>query len=229
MIPNEPGPPTATAAATVVLVRDGEAGLETLLLRRNKRLDFAGGLWVFPGGRVDAADRAGLADHDELGAARRAAVREAHEEAGLEVDASLLVPLAHWTPPAQTPKRFLTWFFVAPAPAGAVQIDQGEIHDHIWLPPAAALARRNARALDLLPPTWVTLETLAEHTSTAGLLAALHGRTPERFETRILAADGAGVAVWEGDAAWATGDVDAPGPRLRLWMAADNWRFERSR
>ncbi len=228
MVPNESVPPPATPAATVILVRDGAAGLETLLLRRNKRLDFAGGLWVFPGGRVDPSDRAGLAADDELGAARRAAIREAHEEAGLEVDASLLVTLAHWTPPPQTPKRFLTWFFVAPAPPGAVRIDQGEIHDHVWLRPAEALARRNARALDLLPPTWVTLETLAEHSSTTNLLAALRDRDPERFETRILTAEEGGVAVWEGDAAWATGDVGAPGPRLRLWMVGESWRFERS-
>ena len=39
-------------AATVVLLRDGAGGLETLLLRRNSRIAF-GGMWVFPGGRVD--------------------------------------------------------------------------------------------------------------------------------------------------------------------------------
>ena len=71
-------------AATVILVRDGAGGLETLMLRRNSTLDFAGGMWVFPGGRVDDADRDGAAD--DLHAARRAAVREAEEEAGLVVD-----------------------------------------------------------------------------------------------------------------------------------------------
>ena len=38
------------AAATVVLVRDTAQGLETLMLRRNAKLNFAGGNWVFPGG-----------------------------------------------------------------------------------------------------------------------------------------------------------------------------------
>ena len=95
------------AAATVVLLRDGEDGLETLMLRRNSKISF-GGMWVFPGGRVDEADRAGLVAGDELGAARIAAVREANEEAGLEVDLEQLVVLSHWTPPPITPKRFLT-------------------------------------------------------------------------------------------------------------------------
>ena len=45
------------AAATVVLLRDGGEGLEVYLQRRPVAMGFAGGLWVFPGGRVDAADR----------------------------------------------------------------------------------------------------------------------------------------------------------------------------
>ena len=43
-------------AATVVMVRDGCGGLEAYLQRRPRTMGFAGGLWVFPGGRVDAAD-----------------------------------------------------------------------------------------------------------------------------------------------------------------------------
>ncbi len=43
-------------AATVVLMRDGEAGPEVLLQRRTRNVGFVPGAWVFPGGRVDAAD-----------------------------------------------------------------------------------------------------------------------------------------------------------------------------
>jgi len=43
-------------AATVVLLRDGRDGLEAYLQRRPARMGFAGGLWVFPGGRVDGVD-----------------------------------------------------------------------------------------------------------------------------------------------------------------------------
>ena len=41
-------------AATILLGRDHNGSLEVLLLKRNKALAFAGGLWVFPGGKIEA-------------------------------------------------------------------------------------------------------------------------------------------------------------------------------
>ena len=46
-------PVPAAPAATVVLLRDGAAGLEALLMRRPQSMAFAPGMSVFPGGRVD--------------------------------------------------------------------------------------------------------------------------------------------------------------------------------
>jgi 8-oxo-dGTP pyrophosphatase MutT (NUDIX family) len=43
-------------AATVVMVRDGPGGVEAYLQRRPRTMGFAGGLWAFPGGRIDEAD-----------------------------------------------------------------------------------------------------------------------------------------------------------------------------
>jgi 8-oxo-dGTP pyrophosphatase MutT (NUDIX family) len=43
-------------ASTVVLVRDGRAGLEAYLLRRQPSMAFAPGMYVFPGGGVDPRD-----------------------------------------------------------------------------------------------------------------------------------------------------------------------------
>ena len=92
--PNRP----PRAAATVVVVRDGPLGIEVLLLRRAERGDLNSGAWVFPGGLVDAADRAALPFCRGLDAAAAdarlgvgahaldywaAAVRECFEEAGL--------------------------------------------------------------------------------------------------------------------------------------------------
>ncbi len=97
-------PAVARPAATVVLVREGVGGPEVLLLRRNRATGFVPGAWVFPGGRVDAADgedalaerwdgltREGAAGRLGLGegadppaiAYYGAAVREAVEETGL--------------------------------------------------------------------------------------------------------------------------------------------------
>jgi 8-oxo-dGTP pyrophosphatase MutT (NUDIX family) len=52
-----PGAPPEPAA-TVVPLRDGPAGLEVLMLRRSGRGAF-GGMWVFPGGKVESEDRSG--------------------------------------------------------------------------------------------------------------------------------------------------------------------------
>jgi len=70
-------------AATVVLVRDCEDGIEALLVQRNKALQHMGGMWVFPGGKVDEADYP--EDRDDYQAAVNAAIRETREEAGLSV------------------------------------------------------------------------------------------------------------------------------------------------
>lgn len=65
-------------AATVLPVRDGDAGLEVLMLRRNLDSGFVPGAYLFPGGAVDAGDDDGA--HDPF---RVAAIRECFEEAGL--------------------------------------------------------------------------------------------------------------------------------------------------
>ena len=87
-------------AATVMLLRDGEPGLEVFLLRRVKGMAFAGGMTVFPGGGVDEADGtlgdlgwsgaapgwwAGRLGSDETRATRLvcAAARETFEECGV--------------------------------------------------------------------------------------------------------------------------------------------------
>lgn len=217
-------PQPAIPAATVILLRDRTDGLETLMLRRNSKLAF-GGMWVFPGGRVDDADRAD--DDDELAAARRAAVREAEEESGLVVPLDGLVALSHWTPPPVTPKRFSTWFFVAPAPAGTVTIDDGEIHEHMWVAPRDAIDRRDHGEIELAPPTWVTLHTLAEATDTADALDRAGAVDPRVFVTHIATTADGLAALWAGDHAYGSGeDVDGPGPRHRLVMSETAWRYE---
>jgi 8-oxo-dGTP pyrophosphatase MutT (NUDIX family) len=226
---SEPAP--IVAAATVVLLRDTAAGLETLMLRRDSRLAFAGGMWVFPGGRIDPGDFPTTevsAAEDLAAAGRNAAVREAAEEAGLVVEPGSLVPFAHWTPPPEAPKRFSTQFFVAPAPAGAVTIDDGEIRDHMWVSPAAALERRDALEIELAPPTWVTLHTLSEHAAVADAIAAADASEPEHFTTKAVFTDEGVAVLWHGDAGYEDGDARKDGPRHRLWMVDTGWRYERT-
>lgn len=221
-----PENPPATPAATVILLRDADAGLETLMLHRTSKVAF-GGMWVFPGGRVEADDRRDTDADDEPGG-RRAAAREAAEECGLIVEPDHLVPFSHWTPPADTPRRYATWFFLARAGAGEVQVDGGEIRDHAWLTPTEVLDRHGRGEVDLVPPTFVTLADLAAHPNVEAALASASQRQPvPRYATRWGSTDGGIVALWAGDAGYETNDPDAPGARHRLWMLADGWRFER--
>lgn len=80
-------------AATVVVFRNSRSGgpPEILMTIRHQAMTFAGGMAVFPGGRVDQADRDLAAslprDRDEV-AHRIAAVREALEETGLAIGIS---------------------------------------------------------------------------------------------------------------------------------------------
>ncbi len=44
-------------AATVLLLREQRDGIEVLMMRRAAALSFMGGLWVFPGGRMEPVDQ----------------------------------------------------------------------------------------------------------------------------------------------------------------------------
>lgn len=218
--------PDTVEAATVVILRDGDDGVETLLLRRNSKLGFAGGAWVFPGGRVDPGDR--RPGDDELASARRAAVREAAEEAGLVLDADALVAFSHWTPPMVAMKRFATWFFLAEAPKTVVEIDGGEIVDHVWVSPAEALGRHAAGEVELLPPTWVTLDLVSRHDDVAALLAHAAERPIDVHVTKFVKdEEGRVVSMWDGDAGYEHGDPSVPGTRNRLHVGETPWRYER--
>lgn len=230
----------AIPAATVIPLRDAEqpdgtTALEVLMLRRNSAIAF-GGMWVFPGGRVDPADEDPLRPGDELAAARRAAAREAMEEADLPVEPDAMVPFSHWQPPEAeamaSRKRFLTWFFVCRAPVGEdgiVTIDGGEIHEDVWVQPAEMLRRRDAGEIQLVPPTWVTLHHLAAHRSVDDALEAAAAREPGVYASRVVQlpdGDRPVVLAWHGDVAYEGGDPDAPGPRHRLVMSEPAWRYE---
>lgn len=88
-------------SSSIVLVRDTEDGLEVFMLERHLKSDFAGGAYVFPGGKLDEADRLlprdrwtgqdpadwverlGVDDAQDALGLMVAAVRETFEEAGV--------------------------------------------------------------------------------------------------------------------------------------------------
>ena len=81
--------PPATAASTLIIMRDANDGgaPELLMVERSAKMVFAAGAAVFPGGRVDDADFAYANDFtgyiEDEAACRIAAIRETLEESGL--------------------------------------------------------------------------------------------------------------------------------------------------
>ncbi len=203
-------------AATIMLTRDYEGKLEVLLLKRNKALAFAAGAWVFPGGKIDPADQ--LPNEDEAQAAKRAAVREAREEADLHVEIDDLVFYRHWTTPANEPRRYATWFFLGTVNNSfdKVQVDKSEIIDYRWLSPQHALDQYQNGQLLLLPPTLISLQLIRHCNSVAEARRQLIGVAPLFVVPVVHFKDGQVIIMYEGDAGYRIGDAGMPGARHRL-------------
>src|SRR5947209_4029457 len=178
-----PGPPVRPRqAATVILLRGADSELEVLLVRRTPEARFMGGVWVFPGGAVDAEEGAGDDAH------RAAAIRELREEAAITLaDPAQLVKFSRWITPAQVQIRFDTHFFLAPLPDGQEpEVDGQECVDLGWFRPDAALRAHREGELALVFPTIKHLEQLGEFSSVAELLAHARDRTVEPVEPRVV-------------------------------------------
>ena len=155
--------PDIRAAGTLVLLRDGDDGLESLLLRRDPGARFLGGFHVFPGGALGEGDR-DLVD---------TAVREALEECALRVDREALVYFDHWLTPPDRPRRFDTRFFLARAPEGQSASPDGvEVVEARWVRPVEALAEAARGTLQLANATTATLRRLAAHASVDDAMAS---------------------------------------------------------
>jgi 8-oxo-dGTP pyrophosphatase MutT (NUDIX family) len=191
-----PGPPTAPRpAATVILLRGGEDSLEVLLVRRNPPARFMGGVWVFPGGAVDAHEGEGD------GALRAAAVREVAEEAGIALASpEELVPFSRWITPAQVRTRFDTSFYLAHAPAGVEPtVDEQEIVQWRWYQPRAALAAARAGEILLVFPTIKHLEQISAFASSEELIEHARGREVRPVEPKVLLSGEAARIVLPGE------------------------------
>jgi 8-oxo-dGTP pyrophosphatase MutT (NUDIX family) len=211
-----PGPPTEPRqAASVIVLRGGDAALEVLLLRRNPAARFMGGAWVFPGGAVDACDVA-EGERDEGasclagetgfdGAHRAAAVREVAEEAGLVLaDPAALIKFSRWITPAEITTRFDTHFFLAPVPPGQeARADGEEMVDLGWHTPAGALAARDRGELELVFPTIKHLEQLAAFPTADALLDWATGREVVAVEPRVRISGETARVVLPGDPGYA--------------------------
>lgn len=188
-------------AASVLLLREAADGFEVFIQHRVSTMDFAAGMVVYPGGRVDAQDgqavsegkldSAPLAEHAQqwkhtsvhaegpeqaqyrAGEILAAARREVFEETGLLLDPGQLHPWANWVTPAGFPRRFDTYFFVA-----ALRADQDPRHQTTeavvskWVNPVALFASLERGEVKMMRPTQRTLLDAMERGSIEQIISS---------------------------------------------------------
>ena len=234
-------------AATVILLREGDAGMEVLLLKRHTDSKDLGGAFVFPGGKRDEADGSPTAlaalqtdaasllaqlGEPELTPAHAAslfvaALREAQEECGLKIQATDLQAWSRWiTPrmPSLMSKRFDTRFFLARAPMAQTAVhDNHETTEILWATPRNALIQYWHGEIVLAPPQIMSLSHLCLFKSVAHVMKEAAQRKPTAIMPEPFDQDGMRVICYPGDPRHPVPQRAMPGP-TRLQFR--NKRFE---
>ncbi len=212
-------------AATTLIIREVQENIEVLLLKRSSKLAFAPDFWVFPGGRIDTED--GSLEPDEiLNTAKVAAARETMEEANIKVSPDDMHHYCHWTTPSGGNRRFATWFFHCKAPSeDAIKVDDSEIVDHLWIKPQDALNEMSKGKLGLLPPTFISLERIKQKRTYKEVKSEYDrtGVVTATPNTTII--DGVFYCLYEGDAGYATTDVEKTECKHRLIVDQKNGQY----
>ena len=199
-------------AASLLIWRAQAQGLEVLMGRRGSRARFVPGVYVFPGGVLEPRDRMvsarlgahpfflspGLDGNPSLARALAcAAVREVHEETGLQLRASVQTVADGRTDPGALPDlsalrflgraitptnsrmRFHARFFAAPAASFAGELaGDGELSDLQWV------SLDNPARLPMVDVTELMLSELAQQLSGAPHQPALLSYSGDRPRLR---------------------------------------------
>lgn len=195
-------PAVPRLAVSVLMLR----GDQIFIQNRSLTMDFAAGVVVFPGGRVDDVDHLTasaqpapaslLAAHahcwaetsvasgnwdDSLAASGvllAAAVREVHEETGAMLSPADLTPWANWITPTSYSKRFDTFFYLTVLePALDPQHLTTEADSSHWASVNDILAGAADGEVELMRPTEALLMELA----------SLPGELPENLNAVLEA------------------------------------------
>jgi 8-oxo-dGTP pyrophosphatase MutT (NUDIX family) len=106
-----------------------------------------------------------------------AAVREAHEEVGLDIagagpiDPRSFPHVGRWVTPEGSPRRYDTHFFLARHRGGDPVPDLEELTEVWWERPRDTLTRIDAGDLEAVTPTVAFLESLARHATVGDAFA----------------------------------------------------------
>ncbi|WP_245579743.1 NUDIX hydrolase [Brevibacterium album] len=199
-------------ATSVIMLREGRGGdpLEVFVQHRVKTMDFAAGVVVFPGGRVDPEDSESAltlpldpaaeaahtrawerTDAAEAGGARTllaCAVREVEEETGQRIAPAALSPWANLVTPPGRSKRFDTYFYVTGgAELSALTHRTTEATNSEWLSVRGLLEGERAERYRLMRPTLALLTELEALGGLASVMDLATGgeRTIESIRPRI--------------------------------------------
>lgn len=195
-------------AASLLIWREHAQGLQVLMGRRGSRARFVPGVYVFPGGVLEPHDRTlsarmgahprsaslGLGGNPALARALAcAAVREVHEETGLQLlasfnaepsdlpDLSALRFLGRAITPTNSRMRFHARFFAAPAASFIGELaGDGELSDLQWV------GLDNPSRLPMVDVTELMLSELAQHLSGASHQPALLSYSGDKPRVRRL-------------------------------------------
>ncbi len=114
----------------------------------------------------------------------------------LVFDARELRVFSHWLTPLGAPRRYNTWFFVAPAPHGEEGThDDNELVASDWVRPADALAQHADGRIDLIFPTEMSLRALSHYDNSDDLLRDLDAIGRDATGQPVVVSDGTGERV----------------------------------
>ena len=152
----------------MLLRESSDVGVEVFMMRRTTKAAFAGGMYVFPGGAVDAEDSS-----YEI-----AAIRECFEEAGVLLARTATGTTVRFDDPVSH-ERFTDYRHVVHAGERSMtsvlmaeNLVDKETVGSLWVTPLDALNRAQAGELLMLPPTIANLEFLATYSSVDEIIEA---------------------------------------------------------
>lgn len=128
--------------------------------------------------------------------ARRSTLGDVLGGAGLALRSDLLRAWARWVTPEESPKRYDTTFFVALVPEGQdADAHTSEAVEATWWHPVDALASWERGEMQLMPPTFHTLQEIAQLADSAAVLAAAEHRVVRPVIPRVRKENGRIVVV----------------------------------
>lgn len=191
-------------ASTVILARSSEHDdIEIYVQQRQSTMEYAAGMVVFPGGGVEPEDyplqisvdpvtnqQAELlhTSVDALDGTREAALRELHEETGLDLKEHThrLLPLDRWITPAlpEFKRRYDATTFILDCASTLNPAHQTtEATSSFWASPRELLEQWGLGKIRLLPPTWWHLKQFSQYNSVDELVeSAMNPGRPTVFK-----------------------------------------------